>query len=91
MTEDTSRPGEGTSLWLVVLLYVHCALREFVRAIGPREVRGMEIAIFNVDGDAYAIDDSWAHQGRSLGAGKLTGKIVTCRAHGWQRYPRAGT
>jgi nitrite reductase/ring-hydroxylating ferredoxin subunit len=41
-----------------------------------------EVAIFNVDGDVYAIGDSCVHAGASLGAGKLNGKIVTCRAHG---------
>jgi hypothetical protein len=28
-------------LWLLVLLFVYCAMRELVRAIGPREVRRM--------------------------------------------------
>lgn len=46
------------------------------------KVAGKEIAIFNVDGNVYAIGDSCAHAGASLGAGKLNGKIVTCRAHG---------
>ena len=46
------------------------------------KVAGKEIAIFNVDGDIYAIGDSCVHAGASLGAGKLNGKIVTCRAHG---------
>ena len=46
------------------------------------KVAGMEIAIFNVDGNVYAIGDSCSHAGASLGAGKLNGKVVTCRAHG---------
>ena len=28
-------------LWLVVLLFMYCAMRELIRAIGPREVRRM--------------------------------------------------
>ncbi|MGH7333742.1 MAG: hypothetical protein ACREKS_13570 [Candidatus Rokuibacteriota bacterium] len=28
-------------LWLVVLLFVYCALRECVRVIGPAKVRAM--------------------------------------------------
>ena len=28
-------------LWLIVLLFVYCALREFARAVGPHEVRRM--------------------------------------------------
>ena len=47
-------------------------------------VGGKEIAIFNVDGEIYAIDDSCAHAGASLGAGKLQGKVLTCRAHGFR-------
>jgi nitrite reductase/ring-hydroxylating ferredoxin subunit len=45
-------------------------------------VAGKSVALFNVEGRIYAIDDSCMHQGASLGAGKLEGKIVTCRAHG---------
>src|SRR5271156_5344087 len=45
-------------------------------------INDKQIAIFNVDGTVYAMDDSCLHKGASLGAGKLDGKIVTCRAHG---------
>jgi len=45
---------------------------------------GKDIAIFNVDGTIFAIDDSCRHQGLSLGTSKLEGKIVTCRGHGWK-------
>jgi nitrite reductase/ring-hydroxylating ferredoxin subunit len=45
-------------------------------------VEGKSVALFNVEGTVYAIADSCAHAGASLGAGKLQGKIVTCRAHG---------
>lgn len=41
-----------------------------------------DVALFNVDGTIYAIADSCAHAGASLGRGKLNGTIVTCRAHG---------
>jgi 3-phenylpropionate/trans-cinnamate dioxygenase ferredoxin subunit len=40
------------------------------------------VALFNVDGQIYAISDSCAHAGASLAAGKIQGKMVTCRAHG---------
>jgi nitrite reductase/ring-hydroxylating ferredoxin subunit len=45
-------------------------------------VAGKDVALFNVDGEIYAIDDACIHQGTSLGSGKFEGKIVTCRAHG---------
>lgn len=47
-------------------------------------VGGKEVALFNVEGTIYAIDDSCLHQGASLASGKLEGKTVTCRAHGWK-------
>ena len=31
----------AVQLWLVILLFVYCALRELIRAIGAREVRAM--------------------------------------------------
>jgi len=46
-------------------------------------VADKRLAIFNVDGTFYAMDDSCLHQGSSLGTSKLDGKIVTCRGHGW--------
>lgn len=47
------------------------------------EVDGKRIAVFNVDGAYYAIDDSCAHQGGPLGEGELDGTIVTCPWHAW--------
>ena len=47
-------------------------------------VKGQDIALFNVDGSIYAIEDSCLHQGSSLAAGLLQGKVVTCRSHGWR-------
>jgi len=48
------------------------------------EVEGRRLAIFNVDGSYYAIDDVCQHQGGPLGEGELNGKIVTCPWHGWE-------
>jgi nitrite reductase/ring-hydroxylating ferredoxin subunit len=45
-------------------------------------VDGRDVAVFNLDGQVYAIDDSCAHAGASLGWGRFEGKVVTCRAHG---------
>jgi nitrite reductase/ring-hydroxylating ferredoxin subunit len=46
------------------------------------KVGGKDMALFNVDGTIYAIDDTCPHAGSSLGTSKLDGAIVTCRAHG---------
>ena len=54
-------------------------------AIGARallRVDGHCIALFNVEGVLYAIDDSCPHAGSSLLGGVLSGRTVQCRAHG---------
>ncbi|WP_105102900.1 Rieske (2Fe-2S) protein [Microbulbifer pacificus] len=45
-------------------------------------VRGQDIALFNVDGQLYAIDDRCPHAGSSLVSGRLDGKVIQCLAHG---------
>jgi nitrite reductase/ring-hydroxylating ferredoxin subunit len=47
-------------------------------------VEGKDIALFNVEGTIYAMEDSCLHQGLSLGTSMLEGKVVTCRGHGWR-------
>ena len=55
---------------------------------GPRglvvEAAGREIAIFNVAGQFYALDNRCLHQAASLGDGFLEGACITCPWHGWQ-------
>ncbi len=46
------------------------------------EVGGKKIAIFNVDGKYFAIDDTCTHRGGPLSEGGLDGKEVTCPRHG---------
>ena len=46
------------------------------------EVGGKKIALFNVDGTYYAIDDSCTHRGGPLSEGELSGSEVTCPWHG---------
>src|SRR5216683_4677550 len=47
-------------------------------------IEDKDVALFNVNGTVYAIEDTCLHQGGSLGTSKLDGKIVTCRGHGWK-------
>ncbi len=42
------------------------------------------VALFNVDGQFFALDGVCPHQGGPLAAGQVTGCIVTCPWHGWQ-------
>lgn len=48
------------------------------------EAGGRRIAVFNVGGKHYAIDDTCKHRGGPLGEGELEGSVVTCPWHGWQ-------
>jgi nitrite reductase/ring-hydroxylating ferredoxin subunit len=56
----------------------------------PVTIDGKELALFNVDGTIYAIDDTCLHQGLSLAMGEIDGPIVTCRGHGWRYDVRTG-
>lgn len=47
------------------------------------EVNDQQIAIFNVDGTFYAMDNVCPHQGGPLGEGELDGQVVTCPWHAW--------
>jgi nitrite reductase/ring-hydroxylating ferredoxin subunit len=46
------------------------------------EAGGKKIALFNVDGTYYAIDDACTHRGGPLSEGELSGNEVTCPWHG---------
>ena len=46
------------------------------------EQDGKSLALFNVAGRFYAIDDSCPHQGASLCGGRLEGRVIQCCAHG---------
>jgi nitrite reductase (NADH) small subunit len=46
------------------------------------EVSGKKIALFNVEGSFYGIDDTCTHRGGPLSGGVLDGKQVTCPWHG---------
>jgi nitrite reductase (NADH) small subunit len=54
------------------------------------EAGGRSLALFNVDGAYYAIDNSCAHRGGPLGEGELDGTVVTCPWHGWRWDVKSG-
>src|SRR6266446_6936862 len=45
------------------------------------EVRGQQVAVFNVDGTFYAIGDTCTHRGGPLSQGEVSGTTVTCPWH----------
>ncbi len=46
------------------------------------DVRREKMALFNVEGSFYAIDDTCIHRGGPLSEGSLKGRQVTCPWHG---------
>jgi nitrite reductase/ring-hydroxylating ferredoxin subunit len=49
-----------------------------------------EVAIFNVDGSFYALENSCPHQGGPLAEGWMEGALITCPWHGWCFDVRSG-
>ncbi len=47
-------------------------------------VQGRLIAVFHVDGQYFAIDDTCPHAGASLAGGRLEGRVVYCPWHAWR-------
>ena len=54
------------------------------------EVQGRPIAVCNVDGELYAIDDVCTHDGGSLDQGNLEGYEIECPRHGARFDVRSG-
>ncbi len=57
--------------------------------VPPGEVRvvdagGRMLALCNVDGSFYAIDNVCLHRGGPLGEGDLDGPVLTCPWHAWR-------
>jgi len=51
---------------------------------------GDEVAVFNVGGEYYAIENFCPHKGAPLSDGLLCGHVVECSLHGWQFDVRTG-
>ena len=66
-----------------------------VSDVAPGEMRAVEaagrsIALANVEGTIYAIDNACLHRGGPLGEGDLDGTAVICPWHGWRWDVRTG-
>ncbi|HEY2760088.1 MAG TPA: Rieske 2Fe-2S domain-containing protein [Pirellulales bacterium] len=48
------------------------------------------VALFNMNGEFFALDGVCPHQGGPLSEGEISGCIVTCPWHGWQFDVRTG-
>ena len=75
-------------------------ISNFVRVAGTSDLKpgenkvvnanGTEVALFNVDGEFFALGNTCPHRGGPLGEGFLEGEIVTCPWHGWQFNVKSG-
>jgi len=54
------------------------------------EINGNEVALFNINGTYYAIDNMCAHQGGPLGEGLVEGENVICPWHSWRYNVKTG-
>ncbi len=48
------------------------------------QIDGTTVALANVSGKFYAINNTCMHRGGPLGQGVLAEKVVTCPWHGWE-------
>jgi nitrite reductase/ring-hydroxylating ferredoxin subunit len=51
---------------------------------------GKELALYNVGGRFYAVENFCPHRGAPLADGELTGHAVECDWHGWRFDVRTG-
>lgn len=55
-----------------------------------RRSEGRELALYNVNGEFYATENSCPHQSAPLAAGTLCDHVIECGLHGWQFDVRTG-
>ena len=54
------------------------------------DVDGVPVAVFNIDGELYAIEDVCTHDGGELASGTLSGHEIECPRHGARFDVRTG-
>ncbi len=72
--------------------FVRVAARDDIPVGGKKlvEIDGIPVAIFNVDGAFYAIEDVCTHDGGNLVEGDLSGSEIECPRHGARFDVRTG-
>jgi 3-phenylpropionate/trans-cinnamate dioxygenase ferredoxin component len=58
-----------------------CALADLPEGESTRVVAHVPVAVFNADGELFAIDDTCTHQDASLSDGWLEGSLIECALH----------
>ncbi len=54
------------------------------------ETKDWGIALFNLDGHIYALDNTCPHAGGPLGEGTIEGEHIVCPWHGWKFHIPTG-
>ena len=54
------------------------------------DAQGKTLALFNVDGNFYALDNACPHRGGPLGEGELHGAVAVCPWHAWRWDVKTG-
>ena len=72
--------------------FVKVAVRADIPAGGKKlvEIDGVAVAVFNVNGSFYAIEDVCTHDGGNLVEGDLLGHEIECPRHGARFDVRSG-
>jgi nitrite reductase (NADH) small subunit/3-phenylpropionate/trans-cinnamate dioxygenase ferredoxin subunit len=69
-----------------------CRVDEVPEGEGKAVIAGGKvIALFKIDGQFHAIDDTCPHMGASLSGGYVENNIVTCPWHAWRFRVTDGT
>lgn len=55
-----------------------------------KDSEGREIALFNLEGEIFALENVCPHMGGPLGEGEIEEDCVTCPWHGWEFNIRSG-
>ena len=58
-----------------------CALTDLPEGESTRVVAHVPVAVFNAEGELFAIDDTCTHQDASLSEGWLEGCMIECPLH----------
>ncbi|MCR4368501.1 MAG: non-heme iron oxygenase ferredoxin subunit [archaeon] len=56
----------------------------------PFTVNGKGIALFNIEGDFYAVFNTCPHQDNPLDGGTIEDLVLSCPFHGWQFDVKTG-
>ncbi|HEB80615.1 MAG TPA: non-heme iron oxygenase ferredoxin subunit [Chromatiales bacterium] len=54
------------------------------------DVDGVLVAVFNVDGEFFALEDVCTHDGGELTGGRFEGEVIECPRHGAQFNVKTG-